>query len=154
MNGLRPAVLLLTALLIVGLLGSALYHTVSGGGKESVILASVAPTCQPDPTNPQRIVLPQGSQVMDFTLTSLDGKAVKLSQELAKAPDLLQHPWQPDGLPVKPVAGAVRYSAPSWTFYCRGSASNRASLCLFESCSATRTLAEWLAEIWRNEPSE
>jgi thiol-disulfide isomerase/thioredoxin len=90
MNGLRPAILLLTALLIVGLLASALYNTVSSGSKESVVLASVAPTCQPDPTNPQRIVLPQGSQVMDFTLTSLDGKAVKLSQQLAKAPVLLE----------------------------------------------------------------
>ena len=90
MNAMRPVVLGITALLIAGLLGTALYHTVSGGPKEALALASSAPVCAKDPENPQRIVLPEGSTVMDFTLPALGGKSVTLSKELAKRPVLLE----------------------------------------------------------------
>jgi cytochrome c biogenesis protein CcmG/thiol:disulfide interchange protein DsbE len=90
MIGLRPVVMGITALLIAGLIGTALYHTVSGNAKEPLALATETPVCGKDPENPQRIVLPEGSTVMDFTLPSLGGKPVTLSKELAKRPVLLE----------------------------------------------------------------
>ncbi|MDH4378610.1 MAG: TlpA disulfide reductase family protein [Vampirovibrionales bacterium] len=90
MSGLRPIVLGITTLLIAGLIGTALYHTVSGDPKEPLTLASSAPICSKDPENPQRVVLPEGSTVMDFTLPSYGGKPVTLSKELAKRPVLLE----------------------------------------------------------------
>ncbi|MFN8615153.1 MAG: TlpA disulfide reductase family protein [Vampirovibrionales bacterium] len=85
----RTIVMMLTILLVVGLLGNALFQSFWSRG-QGLALASEAPTCQPEADNPQRVFLPEGSTVMDFSLKTLEGDTITLSRELAKKPVLLE----------------------------------------------------------------
>ncbi len=109
MSGMRPALLVVSILLAIGLVGSLLLKQQGSKAEARVTLSEETPLCAPREDNPQRTILPVGATVVDFELRNMEGRPVRLSEELAKKPVVLEMfaTWCPHCQESAPVAKAL-----------------------------------------------
>ncbi len=106
---MRPALMILSILLVIGLAGSLFFKQQGNKAEARVALAEEAPLCAPRADNPQRTILPVGATVVDFELRNMEGRPVRLSEQLAQQPVVLEMfaTWCPHCQESAPVAKAL-----------------------------------------------